>query len=272
MTWTKITGGLIIIVAVITLAWSMKQDQDTAPSAPVTQLPVQKKVPDFGSYKDITQKKKDFFEYMLPMIRNANARVLSERDIAVMLAQLVDHGETLSHKQQNQLNTLLQKYRIKDESTPTTDDMAQLLRRIDVVPASLILAQAANESAWGTSRFAKQAYNFFGIWCFDPGCGLTPAARDDGLTHEVAKFETVQRGVEYYLLTINTNHAYRDLRRIRSELRAENSQLTGAELAEGLLRYSERGAAYVEEIQAMIRINGLQQYTHDTTMMAEAQL
>lgn len=234
------------------------------PAVPAAQGPI----PNFAAIKDVREKKQAFFEFMLPMVREANAAVLVERGQALDLAEKLASDESLNPRESERLGTLMQKYQVKAEGEPTGDDMAQLLIRVDVVPASLMLAQAANESAWGTSRFAKQAYNFFGIWCFEPGCGLTPRFRDEGLTHEVAKFETVGHGVAYYLRTINTNHAYRDLRRIRATLREEDSRLNGLELARGLVRYSERGREYVQEIQAMIKINRLQAYTLDTTELA----
>ncbi|MEX0943459.1 MAG: glucosaminidase domain-containing protein, partial [Pseudomonadales bacterium] len=244
-----------LIVALILLSILVDKDPDE-PTAAERPIPAkQAPIPDFAAFKDVKRKKQAFFEYMLPMVRRSNEAVLAERRLVLDIREKLAGGGKLDSNEQERLNALLQKYRVKTEQQPTADDMAQLLTRVDVVPASLILAQAANESAWGTSRFAAQAYNFFGIWCFEPGCGLTPRLRDDGLTHEVAKFKTIEHGVAYYLRTINTNHAYRDLRRIRAQLRGEDSRLSGHELAEGLLRYSERGREYVEEIQAMIRIN-----------------
>jgi Bax protein len=196
---------------------------------------------------------------MVPRVRHANDAVLAERRAIVRIQQRIEGGDTLTAKDQALLNSLLATYKVKHSSPPSERDITRLLRRVDAVPASLILAQAANESAWGTSRFARNGNNFFGIWCFTPGCGLTPRFRDDGLTHEVKRFESVQAGVEYYLLMINTNGAYRDLRDVRARLRQEG-KASGMRLAEGLLRYSERGMEYVREIQAMIRINRLQQY------------
>jgi Bax protein len=134
---------------------------------------------------------------------------------------------------------------------------------VDTIPASLVLAQAANESAWGTSRFARQGKNVFGIWCFRDGCGKVPNARAPGKRHEVASFDSVQDGVSYYLLLLNTHPAYAQLRSLRDEKRRVDEKPTGATLAEGLLRYSERGGAYVRELQAMIRVNQLQRYTID---------
>ncbi len=139
--------------------------------------------------------------------------------------------------------------------------IAALLLRVDVVPASLIVAQAAKESGWGTSRFAIQGNNYFGIWCFYQGCGLKPLRREANRTHEVASFDSVEQGVRYYVRTINTHVAYRELREMRAEARKSRQSLQGEQLANGLVRYSERGIAYVREVQSMIRDNNLQRFT-----------
>ena len=180
--------------------------------------------PDFKSYKDVTKKKHDFFNYMLPQIQQANRQTALER------------------KQLLSLNT------------------STSLGAAETLPPSLILAQSANESAWGTSRFATQANNFFGIWCFTQGCGLKPKLRDEGLHHEVAYFESVQEGVSYYVRTINSHPAYKDLRALRLKQRQKKTTVIGHDLAEGLIKYSERGDEYIKEIQAMIRYNKLQRF------------
>jgi len=225
---------------------------------------IQKNRPNFAAITDTKTKKSTFFEYMLPMIRGANEVIAAERAIAKALhAKLVD-GQRLGAADQRKLAPLIEKYKIDVDGELSVDHTNELLLRCDIVPAALILAQSANESAWGTSRFATKGNNFFGLWCFKSGCGLTPLQRDDGASHEVAKFDTVNQGVRHYVNTINTNNAYKRLRKIRAELREDNESITGTILAEGLLRYSERGKAYVEEIQSMIRFNKLQRYTLDT--------
>jgi Bax protein len=132
------------------------------------------------------------------------------------------------------------------------------LSRVDVVPEGLALAQAANESAWGTSRFARDYRNFFGLWCFTEGCGVKPRQASAESTHQVAAFDSVRAGVAYYLLTLNSHPAYAALRARRQDLRVAGQAVTGDALAAGLLRYSERGQDYVDEIKQMIRGNGLE--------------
>ncbi len=119
------------------------------------------------------------------------------------------------------------------------------------------MAQAANESAWGTSRFAQQGNNLFGIWLFGEGAGLVPEQRPEGATYRVRVFGSLSASVAGYMHNLNRGHAYGKLRRLRARMRRTHQPLDGEVLAQGLLRYSERGAAYVAEIQAMIRHNQL---------------
>jgi Bax protein len=136
-----------------------------------------------------------------------------------------------------------------------------LLRRINIIPSSLVLAQAANESAWGTSRFAIEANNYFGQWCYREGCGLVPTERDEGLSHEVKNFNSVVDSVKSYLHMLNSGKAYALLRNLRQQRLEEEKPLTGYELAAGLAKYSERGTAYVASIRSLIVANHLQHYS-----------
>ncbi len=244
-------------IAIVTYARLIDSPEEVA----TLPAPIPTGIPDFAAYTDIKQKKRDFFEFLLPMIRAANANVTTERRRLVKLGDAFQADFSPSASDERFIRELSERYRVKVGEEITRADLTELLKRVDVIPASLILAQAANESAWGTSRFARNAHNFFGIWCFTPGCGLTPRLRDENLSHEIRRFASVNEGVAYYLLTINSNPAYRGLRDIRADLRQSNVQITGARLAEGLLRYSERGQHYVSEIQEMIRYNELSRYT-----------
>ena len=211
-------------------------------------------LPDFSVYKDVKQKKSAFFGYILPLVEAQNMLIQSQRDKLLELKGLGKDEYSLS--QQNFLTDLASEYRLtSSEITPT--EVQQLLIRVDQVPASLALAQAAMESAWGTSRFAVQANNLFGQWCYEKGCGLVPLRRNAGSKHEVAKFDSVSDAISSYLRNINTHRAYTDLRDQRALLRNAGDPVTGQKLAEGLIDYSELREAYVHEIQAVIRINKL---------------
>jgi Bax protein len=120
-----------------------------------------------------------------------------------------------------------------------------------------VLAQAANESAWGTSRFAQLGNNLFGEWTYTPGAGIIPEDRPPGASYEVRKFPSLYESIRSYMNNLNRNEAYLKLRETRESLRKEGKLVTGTSLAYGLSKYSQRGDEYISEIQVMIRQNQL---------------
>lgn len=213
--------------------------------------------PDFAAIKDTKQKKAAFFGFMHPFIVKANAKVMAERNSILELQSAIKKDEPLTNEK---LVNLCEKYSATCDKKSTIKSIQALLPSVDTVPASLALAQSANESAWGTSRFARKANNFFGQWCYKKGCGLVPKRRNAGSKHEVRKFNSAYGSVKSYIFNLNTGHAYKKLRNIRQKMRAKGLQPTGLKMAEGLTSYSERKHEYVKEIQSMIRYNKLQKY------------
>ena len=201
------------------------------------------KAPDFAEITDVEQRKAAFFNYLLPVIQQQNEKIL-------LMRSLIKNNQFSTKQRQK----LAKKYRLKETS------QSALLKAVDIVPASLILAQAAIESSWGRSRFAQRWHNYFGIWCFEPGCGVIPKKRAKNSAHEIATFSSPAKAVEYYLLNINRNAAYTTLRDIRQHKRDHQLPITGIALAEGLANYAEIGYEYVEMVQNVIRQNQLQQY------------
>ena len=240
--------------------------EEIAPTIlPETRVPAphavlaQSSLPDFAAIRDVRTKKREFFDFMLPMIRQSNLAVLNDRAFLVEVRHSLLLGAEPEPAVLEKIGGISRRYRV-NPGGGLLNQLDELLLKVDVVPESLVLAQAANESGWGTSRFARQANNLFGVWCFKPGCGLTPLSRDEGLTHEVAKYASVQHSVSAYVHTINTNPAYIGLRQIRANSRMAEGSLTGLALAEGLEKYSSRGMDYVREIQQMIRVNNLHEF------------
>jgi Bax protein len=134
-------------------------------------------------------------------------------------------------------------------------DWQALLARLDIIPPSLAVAQAANESGWGTSRFAREGNAIFGQWTFGKGPGMIPANRRTGSDHKVRRFNFLIESVLGYAQNLNTHEAYEDFRRLRGEGRTSGAFPTGLALAGTLVNYSVRGEAYVEEIRGIININ-----------------
>lgn len=217
----------------------------------------QEPVPDFSQYPAGSERKMEFFDYFLPLFQTENAQIFDERATVMALQKKSDN---LYWWNERTLSELTRKYRMDEFDPSKASSWKALLSRVDKVPASLALAQGANESAWGTSRFAKDGNNFFGQWCYIAGCGLVPSKRNAGASHEVAKFDSAQESVASYLLNLNSHPAYTELRTIRAALRAKDKPVSGEALAAGLQKYSERGSAYVNELRSMIKQNDLAQY------------
>jgi len=206
------------------------------------------------------RKKKIFFKSLLPMVLLANNEIRRERNQVIELKAIIERGETLDEFYRNRLNKLAKRYKIKSANLSSKQALEELLLRVDTIPAELALAQAANESAWGTSRFSQQANNLFGEWTFIKGAGLIPEGRPEGATYEVKRFENVYESIRSYLQNLNTHFAYKELRQIRAEARHAGESLDGVKLAEGLFRYSIRGEEYVKDLQLLIRSNRLSRF------------
>jgi Bax protein len=204
----------------------------------------------------VSEKKATFFAYLQPMIEQANNEVLSQRE--ELLGIQADLPQ-LSKAQTESLAELTKTYRV-DIKLNSEQQTLLLVSKINTIPAALILAQAANESAWGTSRFAREGNNFFGQWCFSKGCGIVPNSRNEGADHEVASFDSPLGSVRSYIRNLNSHPAYQGLRDLRDLALSQGEKPSGETLAQGLIGYSERGEEYVKEIQSMIRYNKLSRF------------
>lgn len=216
---------------------------------------IQEPLPDFQGYADVTEKKAAFFSYLYSRTLLANSRILLQRQHLLALRS----KDTLSEEDVSWLAAQAERLRV-DEENGSEEMFQRLLRRLDTIPPSLVLAQAANESAWGTSRFARQGNNLFGQWCFSRGCGLVPLSRPEGASYEVARFRTPYHSVRAYLQNLNRHPAYHELRVLREKAHQRGEHPTGSELAAGLRDYSARGQEYVRELRSMIRYNNLLWY------------
>jgi Bax protein len=215
------------------------------------------KLPDFSAIKDVQARKQAFFDYLRPAVEYRNALNAERRLLLGAVELRVKHELPLSPADQKFLEDMSVRYRIP-EDTSLEDSLQMLQRRIDIIPESMVLAQAALESGWGTSRFARKVNNLFGQWCFEAGCGLVPGRRAAGARHEVASFDSVDQAIAAYFRNINTHPVYAPAREIREQAREADKRPSGTSMAAGLLRYSERGDDYVDEVLAVIRVNRLE--------------
>ena len=213
-------------------------------------------MPDFLAIQDVKTKKTTFFAFMKELVDAENNRLYQLR----LEIQALQEKEELRKAERQRLFEIAGDYRLDWNTIPEETLYDELLNRVDEIPVSLALVQAANESAWGTSRFAQDANNFFGQWCFTEGCGLVPTRRAEGATFEVRKFDTVADSVRSYMYNLNSNHHYSGLREMRLKLRQQGKPVTGPILAHGLYSYSIRGIDYVDELITMIAVNDLLRY------------
>ncbi len=213
--------------------------------------------PDFTEYAAGDERKQAFFDYFLPIIEEENEDILTVRSD---LLEIYEDKEQLSFLAKLKVASLAETYEVEEFDFASDSDWNTLIRRVDIVPPSLAIAQAANESAWGTSRFAAEGNNYFGQWCFVEGCGIVPELRPEGEIYEVADFASPAESVEAYLRNINHHPAYQTLRQKRAQLRNSEDNVSGLQLVSGLTNYSERGEEYVEELRSMIRFNELDKF------------
>lgn len=223
----------------------------------VTKVSPVLKIPNFTQYKIVQEKKKAFFDFIRPMVQEENEILRNEYKHIQDLSEHILAGAKISSPDQEWLKAMAEYYRVAPFNI-NEEGLQALLKKVDIIPESLFLAQAANESAWGTSRFARTANNIFGQWCFTEGCGIVPNRRKAGETYEVQKFKSVNDAVHTYMHHLNSHPFYEKLRESRLTARENNLAPSGYDMAIGLEKYSARGLAYVKEVRSMIRYNKLE--------------
>lgn len=207
-------------------------------------------------YSSVEERKKSFFEHLYPIVRKSNERILEERDqVLTFFESFKRVDDSLEAEQGTRLKALGVKYRVKPSKLPSEEGFEELKRKVDAIPEELALVQAANESNWGRSRFAKEGNNLFGEWCFTEGCGIIPKRRSAGSKHEVAAFTNVELSVRSYMRNLNSHPAYKMLRDIRYKRRQEGKEPKASELAVGLSKYAGIGNEYVRILRSMLKNN-----------------
>lgn len=207
---------------------------------------------EFYNIKDSELAKAYFLEHLYELIEQENSAILKEREFVIdvlnnRFLELQSDEELLG-----KLVELKLKYKIENLYS-----LEEYLKKIDVIPPSLALAQAAVESAWGKSRFVKEANNIFGHWTYEKGSGIVPKRRDLGATHFIRVFESIEDSIRAYMLNLNSNEAYKSFQEERYSHKEENRQLSGLALSKTMKNYSGIAGKYLAILKKVILNNNL---------------
>lgn len=210
------------------------------------------------NFDDLTSSQKQFILELAPKIIEANKEIKTARKQIIQIKNDYLKNGKLTSEEEKFLSNVSSQYdintfKLDDEKDKNAmeEELDDLMNRVDVIPARLVMAQAIIESGWGKSYFAKEAYNYFGIHCYSIGCGIVPKGAPNA-DFEVKKYPDIESGIEDYLHILNTFSAYDDLRKARSQMRSEGKTLDPVQLAASLTRYSQKGAEYVTLIRNVI--------------------
>ena len=214
---------------------------------------------DAFNFKNFSNSKQDFIKTLLPLISYENQKILLERKNLFNIKQALVNEKTLNNRDLIYLNKIAKKYKIKINNKHKIDLVNQLLIFIDIIPNSIVLAQAANESGWGTSRFAKEYNALFGEYTYDFSKGVIPLKREAGKKHLVKAFSSYDNSVKSYFRNINTHYAYEKFRLTRKLMRDKNNFSNINLLVDTLNTYAEDND-YVETISSIIESNKLSQF------------
>ena len=201
---------------------------------------------DLDALQSTKLKKETFIKIVLPLIVAENEKILADRKKLTILS---DKKYTTDLEKQWIRQKLLE-YKVKK------GNLNELLTRIDVIPTSIALAQAAKESGWGTSRFALEGNAIFGQWTWS-GQGIAPLDRDSNKKHKILKFPILRASVKAYQNNLNTHKSYLKFREKRSSLRKKNKKIIGLELTDTLNNYAQTGSEYTKTLNQIIKQNRL---------------
>ena len=192
------------------------------------------------------QRKELFIQIILPLVIMENNNIKLDR---IKLFSVLNKSKNTTNEK-NWLESKFKQYGVINK------DLSTLKIRLDTIPVSMAIAQAAKETGWGTSRFAQEGNALFGQWTWT-GEGIKPAGADDDSTHKVMKFKVLQASVKAYHRNLNTHSSYKEFRSARAQLRDEEKELDSLILSEYLDKYAETGKEYVKILQQIINQNQL---------------
>ena len=210
---------------------------------------------DLKTLGDTKKKRELFIKIVLPLILHENNKIIEDRKklFKILGKNFNTAGERVWLKRR------FKEYKIED------GDLSKLKMRMDIVPVSIALAQAANESGWGTSRFALEGNALFGQWTWSKK-GISPKNQDPDKSHKILQFQVLKASVRAYKNNLNTHNAYREFREARAKLRQENEQIIGLELTKYLKNYAAIGEKYVAILEIIIETNSLTDFDKATLL------
>ena len=234
------------------LKYDLKSIRNGAKVKPVylTKLPK-----DLKSLGDTKQKRELFIKIILPLILDENAKILEDRKklFKILSKNFNTPGERVWLKRR------FKEYKIDDK------DLGKLKMRMDIIPVSIAIAQAANESGWGTSRFALEGNAMFGQWTYGKD-GIAPLEREKNKDHKILKFPMLRSSVQAYKNNLNTHSGYKEFRKKRADLRRKNQNISGLALVNYLHNYAATGKEYTDILKKIIDQNSLTDFDNAILM------
>ena len=213
----------------------------------------------FSKNTAINDKKNKFIKVVLPLIIKENSKILSDRLRLLEAKDYLVSNKTLSKQDQKFIEDLSVQYFIQTENKHKIDTINELLLSVDVIPNSIVLAQAANESGWGTSRFATKFNALFGQYTYDHNMGIKPNKSKKTDKHLIRHFPSINQSVQSYFKNINTHFAYKEFRILRSKIKDKNNEINIYKLVNKLNVYAE-DKNYVATLISIINGNKLNQF------------
>jgi Bax protein len=215
---------------------------------------------DIKTLGDTKKKREMFIKIILPLILAENEKIKDDRK---KLFQILGKNFNTSGEKV-WLKRRFKEYKIDDK------DLSKLKMRMDIVPVSIALAQAANESGWGTSRFALEGNALFGQWTWSKK-GISPKNKDPNQTHKVLQFQVLKASVRAYKNNLNTHDAYKEFREERARIRENSEDINGLKLTKYLKNYASIGEKYVRILEDIIKKNSLTDFDKSNLLPTKLQ-
>ncbi len=201
--------------------------------------------------------KKQFIKMVLPIIISENQSIITNRNFLIDLRKKLKTYKTLNNNEITKLNKIANRFNIKYSNKHKLDLIEEILSNVDIIPNSIALAQAAIESGWGKSRFAKEYNALFGEYTYDQNKGVVPLKREDGDTHLIKSFTSYDNSVSSYFKNINSHHAYKEFRELRNVMRIKNNFTNVNLLVSKLNSYAEDNN-YINNLNLVIEKNNFE--------------